>query len=131
MAHPHKLQTSSRLPFVARAMGAIFAGLFSGMVVSIGIGSALTALNTSMSPLVCPGDVIVPAWEYNVWAARHRGKLTLPDGPGLETRWICLNEASGEAHIAGYRTILTAGTVYGLILACVFFWGLSRIQQRE
>jgi hypothetical protein len=99
------------------AAGALVAGLFTGtIVVSIGIGSWATGLNTSMSPLVCPGDDIVPAWTYH-----PKGKPSLADGPALRTRWICVNRATGEAHIAGYRTIFTAGAVYGLLLAIGFF----------
>jgi len=96
---------------LARVAGVLAASFFAGVVVvSIGAGSALTSLNTIMSPLVCPGEVIVPAWEY-------RGPRKLAHGPDLATRWICVDETSHVAHVEGYRTIFTAGTVYGLIIA--------------
>jgi hypothetical protein len=83
--------------------------LFAGIVIiSIGFGTEFTFLNTVMSPLVCPGDKIVPAWKYD-------GSLEI-SGPDLRTRWICVNESTSEAHIAGYRTIFTAGTVYALLI---------------
>ena len=92
-------------------------GLFTGVVVlSIGVGSKLTVLNTAWAPLVCPGDDIVPAWEYHP----PKGKPALAHGPELGTRWICVNEETGEAHIAGYRTILTAGLGFAVIFTLVF-----------
>jgi hypothetical protein len=98
---------------LACAAGVLISALFTGtVVISIGVGSELTSVNTVMSPLVCPGDEIVPAWQY-------RGYPKLADGPALRTRWICVNKATGAAHVAGYRTIFTAGIVYGLILAVV------------
>lgn len=103
------------------AVAAVLAiGFFTGTIVlSIGVGGEVTALNTSMSPLVCPGDVIVPAWKY-------KGRPALAHGPELRTRWICVNEATGEAHVAGYRTIFTAGAVYALILSTIAFVILGR-----
>jgi hypothetical protein len=95
-------------------------GFFTGtLILSIGVGSEVTQLNTVMSPLVCPGDVIVPAWKY-------KGRPPLAHGPDLRTRWICVNEATGEAHVAGYRTIFTAGAVYALILSALGFVVMSR-----
>jgi hypothetical protein len=91
----------------------LVAALFTGtIVISIGVGSEFTSVNTVMSPLVCPGDEIVPAWHY-------RGSPRLADGPALRTRWICVNKRTGAAHVAGYRTIATAGIVYGLILSVI------------
>jgi len=91
-------------------IGLFIMSLFAGIVIiSIGFGSEFTFLNTVMSPLVCPGDKILPAWEY-------RGPQDLADGPDLRTRWICVNESTGDAHIAGYRTIFTAGMVYALLI---------------
>jgi hypothetical protein len=102
---------------LARVIGIVVASFFAGsVIVSIGVGSELTTLNTVMSPLVCAGDVIVPAWEY-------RGRPSLANGPALRTRWICVNEASGAARVEGYRTTLTAGAVYGLFIAIALgFW---------
>jgi len=101
------------------AAGVVAAGLFTGtIVVSIGVGSELTSINTVMSPLVCPGDDIVPAWKY-------RGRPALADGPALRTRWICVDE-HGRGHVAGYRTIVTAGVVYGLILSAIALFVLWR-----
>jgi hypothetical protein len=97
------------------AAGLLAAGLFTGtIVISIGVGSQFTSLNTVMSPLVCPGDDIVPAWKY-------RGRPALASGPDLRTRWICVDKA-GVGHVAGFRTIFTAGAVYGLILAALGFF---------
>jgi hypothetical protein len=104
---------TARQRIAAYVVGVVAAALFTGtIVVSIGIGTELTAINTVMSPLVCPGDRIVPAWEY-------RGRPQLASGPELRTRWICVDEASGRGHVAGYRTIFTAGAVYGLILSAI------------
>jgi hypothetical protein len=110
MKHHHKVPAGPASPawMLVRAIGFSF---FMGTVaMSIGAGSEFTALNTIMSPLVCPGDVIVASWEYS-------GPHHLSSGPDLSTRWICVNESTGEAHVAGFRTILTAGTVYGLLIA--------------
>lgn len=103
-----------RTPLLVLAV--FLVGLFTGVVVlSIGVGSKLTVLNTAWAPLVCPGDDIVPAWEYH-----PKGKPALAHGPELSTRWICVNEETGEAHIAGYRTILTAGLGFAVIFTLVF-----------
>jgi hypothetical protein len=102
------------------AAGVLIAGLFTGVVViSIGLGSEFTSINTVMSPLVCPGDDLVPAWRY-------RGRPKLADGPALRTRWICVDAATGDAHVAGYRTIATAGAIYGLILSAGALFALRR-----
>jgi hypothetical protein len=100
-------------------LGLLVVSLFVGIIIiSIGFGTEFTFLNTAMSPLVCPGDKIVPAWEYD-------GRLDLPAGPALRYRWICVNESTGEAHVAGYRTIFTAGTVYALLITgTVIFFSL-------
>jgi hypothetical protein len=96
-------------------VGVFLGALFTGtIVISIGIGSMATSLNTVMSPLVCPGDDIVPAWKYH-------DNPRLVDGPALRTRWICVNTSTGKAHVAGYRTIFTAGTVYAVILTIASF----------
>ena len=92
-------------------IGLLVVSLFAGVIIiSIGLGSEFTAINTVMSPLVCPGDKIVPAWEYD-------GPLDTGVGPDLRYRWICVNESTGEAHVAGYRTIFTAGAVYALLIS--------------
>jgi hypothetical protein len=99
--------------------------LFAGVIIiSIGVGTEVTALNTVMAPLVCPGDTIIPAWEY-------RGPQDLADGPDLRTRWICVNESTGEAHIAGYRTIFTAGTVYALLITGAVIVGTLQANKQK
>jgi len=91
-------------------LGLFVMSLFVGIVIiSIGVGTDFTPLNTVMAPLVCPGDKIIPAWKYE-------GSLDIGFGPDLRTRWICVNESTSAAHIAGYRTIFTAGTVYALLI---------------
>jgi len=104
-----------RTPLLIAAV--FLVGLFTGTVVlSIGVGSQLTILNTAWAPLVCPGEEIVPAWEYHP----PKGKPALAHGPELSTRWICVNAETGEAHVAGYRTILTAGLGFAVIFTLVF-----------
>lgn len=100
--------------------------LFAGIIViSIGIGTGVTGLNTVMAPLVCPGDKIVPVWKYE-------GPLYKGVGPDLRYRWICVNETTGEAHVAGYRTIFTAGTVYALLITgIVIVWTLQANKQKD
>jgi hypothetical protein len=101
-------------------LGVIVGCLFTGVVpISIGIGSEWTAVNTVMSPLVCPGDAIVPVWKY-------KRPTQFASGPDLRTRWLCVNEKTGAAHVAGYRTIFTAGAVYGAILALITLVALRR-----
>ncbi len=114
MRHGKDLEPASTAPSwtmrLGVALGLILACLFTGIVpIAIGLGSEWTAIDTVMSPLVCPGDVIIPVWTYK----RPR---QFASGPDLSTRWLCVNEKTGEAHVAGYRTIFTAGTVYGTIL---------------
>src|SRR5512138_2967127 len=104
-------------------LGLLVVSLFVGIIIiSIGLGSEFTFINTSMSPLVCPGDVIVPVWKYN-------GPLDTGVGPDLRYRWICVNETTGEAHVAGYQTIFTAGVVYALLISGVVIfrsWWIGR-----
>ena len=95
------------VPYIlALFLMSLFAGI---IIISIGFGTEFTPINTVMAPLVCPGDRIIPAWEY-------RGPLYTGVGPDLRYRWICVNESTGDAHVAGYRTIFTAGTVYALLI---------------
>ncbi|MEP7137544.1 MAG: hypothetical protein ABI904_21685 [Chloroflexota bacterium] len=107
-------------------IGLLVVSLFVGIIIiSIGFGTDFTPINTIMSPLVCPGDKIVPAWEY-------AGPLDLPAGPALRYRWICVNESTGEAHVAGYRTIFTAGAVYALLITGTVIarmWWVNRRDQ--
>ena len=57
--------------------------LFVGIIIiSIGFGTEFTPINMVMAPLVCPGDKIIPVWEY-------RGPLYTGLGPDLRYRWIC------------------------------------------
>jgi hypothetical protein len=106
-------------------VAAVFAvGLFTGtLVISIGVGSEFTGINTMMSPLVCPGDTIVPAWKYH-------GRPSLADGPELRTRWICVDESTHKAHVAGYRTIFTTGLVYAVLITLAFL-AVIWIRQRQ
>jgi len=99
---------------------ALFAGV---IIISIGIGTEFTSINTVMSPLVCPGDKIIPVWEY-------RGPLDTGVGPDLRYRWICVNESTGEAHVAGYRTIFTTGTVYALLITGIVVVGILRTNKQ-
>lgn len=107
-------------------LGLWVVSLFVGVVIiSIGFGTEFTFINTAMSPLVCPGDTIVPVWKYD-------GPLDTGVGPDLRYRWICVNESTGEAHVAGYRTIFTAGTVYALLISgmvIVRMWWVNRKTQ--
>ena len=106
---------------IAIVAATLVAGLFTGaIVVSIGIGSEVTSINTVLSPLVCPGDDIVPAWQY-------RGRPQLAHGPELRTRWICVDPDTGQGHVAGYRTIATAGVIYGLLLSAAALLVLRRL----
>jgi len=99
--------------------------LFAGVIIiSIGFGTDFTPLNTVMAPLVCPGDKIIPVWKY-------RGSLDTGVGPDLRYRWICVNESTDEAHVAGYRTIFTAGTVYALLITGVVIVGTLRANQQK
>ena len=105
-------------------LGLLVVSLFTGIIIiPIGFGSEFTFLNTVMSPLVCPGEKIVPAWEYD-------GPLDTGVGPELRTRWICVNESTGEAHIAGYRTIFTAGAVYALLITGMVILNLWRVNRQ-
>jgi len=97
-------------------MMSLFVGI---IIISIGLGTEFTFLNTVMAPLVCPGDKIVPVWKYD-------GPLDTGVGPDLRTRWICVNESAGEARIAGHRTILTAGTVYALLITIIALLSMRR-----
>ena len=91
----------------------LFCGVF---IISLGIGSEFTTVNTVMSPLVCGSQKIEVAWEYNV---AHPGQTF------FGSRWLCVNETTGTAQDASIKTTLISGVVYGLLLfAIVIFWGL-------
>ena len=91
----------------------LFCGVF---IISLGIGSEFTAVNTVMSPLVCGTQKIEVAWEYNV---AHPGKTF------FGSRWLCVDETSGAAQDASIKTTLISGLVYGLLIfAIVIFWML-------
>ena len=91
----------------------LFCGVF---IISLGIGSEFTTVNTVMSPLVCGSQKIEVAWEYNV---AHPGKTF------FGSRWLCVDETTGAAQDASIKTTLISGVVYGLLLfAIVIFWAL-------
>jgi len=52
-------------------------------------------------------------------------------GPDPYYRWICVNEAAGEAHVAGYRTIFTAGTVYALLITGMVIVGTLQANKQK
>ena len=91
----------------------VFCGVF---IISLGIGSEFTTVNTVMSPLVCGSQKIEVAWEYNV---AHPGKTF------FGSRWLCVDETTGAAQDASIKTTLISGLVYGLLIfAIVIVWGL-------
>ena len=78
--------------------------LFAGIIIiSIGIGSAFTPINTVMAPLVCPGDKIIPVWEY-------RGSLDTGVGPDLRYRWVCGLDHGNRVDPAPHRSSLLSPT---------------------
>jgi len=82
----------------------LFCGVF---IISLGIGSEATAINTVMSPLICGGGKLETAYEYNV------SKV----GPAVfGSRWVCVDEVSAVARDASLKTNLIAGSIYGLLL---------------
>jgi hypothetical protein len=91
----------------------LFCGVF---IISLGIGSEFTAVNTIMSPLVCGTEKMEVAWKYNV---AHPGQTF------FGSRWLCVDETSGAAQDASTKTTLISGVVYGLLIFAIFiFWGL-------
>ena len=91
----------------------LFCGIF---IISLGIGSEFTTVNTVMSPLVCGTGKIEVAWEYNV---AHPGHTF------FGSRWRCVDETTGDAQDASTKTTLISGIVYGLLIFAIFiFWWL-------
>ena len=91
----------------------LFCGVF---IISLGIGSEFTTVNTVMSPLVCGTEKIEVAWEYNV---AHPGHAF------FGSRWLCVDETTRAAQDASMKTTLISGVVYGLLIFAIFiFWGL-------
>ena len=91
----------------------LFCGVF---IISLGIGSEFTAVNTIMSPLVCGAQKIEVAWEYNV---AHPGQTF------FGSRWLCVDKTTGAARDASTKTILISGIVYGLLIFVAFItWWL-------
>ena len=89
----------------------LFFSLFCGVfIISLGIGSEFTAVNTIMSPLVCGGDKMEVAWQYNV---AHPGQTF------FGSRWLCVDETTGAAQDASTKTTLISGIVYGLIIFAI------------
>ena len=101
----------------------LFCGVF---IISLGIGSEFTTVNTIMSPLVCGTQKIEVAWEYNV---AHPGKTF------FGSRWLCVDETTGAARDASTKTTLISGVVYGLLIFAIFifwwFWMHRSSQNRQ
>ena len=98
----------------------LFCGFF---IISLGIGSEFTAVNTVMSPLVCGTERIEVASQYNV---AHPGKKF------FGSRWLCVDETTGAAQDASTKTNLISGAVYGLMLfAIVIAWWLWANRSRQ
>ena len=82
--------------------------LFCGIVIlSIGLGSDFTPINTVMGPVICGEGKLQAAWEYNV---SHPGKTH------YDSRWVCVDDTTGTALEASLKTNLVAGTIYGLLM---------------
>ena len=60
-----------------------------------------------MSPLVWGTEKMEVAWQYNV---AHSGNTFIGG------RWLCVDEATGNALAASTKTPLISGTVHGLII---------------
>ena len=91
----------------------LFCGVF---IISLGIGSEFTTVNTVMSPLVCGTEKVEAAWEYNV---AHPGHTF------FGSHWLCVDETTGAAQEASIKTTVISGVVYGLLIfAIVIFWWL-------
>ena len=86
----------------------LFCGVF---IISLGIGSEFTTVNTIMSPLVCGSEKVEVALEYNV---AHPGKTF------FGSRWLCVDETTGTARDASTKTILISGIIYGLLIFVAF-----------
>ena len=98
----------------------LFCGVF---IISLGIGSEFTTVNTVMSPLVCGIERIEVAWQYNV---AHPGKTF------FGSHWLCVDETTGAAQDASTKTNLISGLVYGLMLfAIVIAWWLWANRSRQ
>ena len=63
-----------------------------------------------MSPLVCGGDKMEVAWEYNV---AHPGHTF------FGSRCLCVDETTGAAQGAIMQTTLISGLVYGLLIFAI------------
>lgn len=90
----------------------LFCGVF---IISLGIGSEFTTVNTVMSPLVCGTEKVEVAWKYNV---AHPGQTF------FGSRWLCVDETTGAAQDASTKTTLISGIVYGLLIFAAFivYW---------
>ena len=86
--------------------------LFCGIVIiALGVGSEFTTVNTIMSPLVCGREKVEAAWKYNI---AHSGNTF------FNSRWLCVDETTGNAQDASIKTILISGVVYGLLIFTAF-----------
>ena len=104
-----KLDKSIIIFILVLLVFSLFSGIF---IISLGIGSEFTTVNTIMSPLVCGGEKLEVAWEYNV---AHPGKTF------FSSRWLCVDETTGAAQDASTKTTLISGVVYGLLIFAAFF----------
>src|SRR5688572_29637123 len=99
---------SSKKPIgiLAMILGGI--SLFLGIVViSVGLGSVVPAINKISGPIICGGDKV----EVGQFASNPR-----PGETYVSLSIACVNEQTGQSEVKTLPIILTSGFIYSLII---------------
>ncbi len=96
--------------------------LFVGIIIlSIGIGAAITPMQAISGPLVCGGKELELQKDYYSYK---------PGQSGYTITWSCVDEATGARDDQTFPVILASGVIYSLALFVIavvsIWWGAIR-----
>ncbi len=108
------------MPFKLLGLLILFGiSLFVGVVIlSIGIGSAITPMQAISAPLVCGENALELEKDYYSYK---------PGQSGYTITWYCVDEAAGTRQDRTFPVVLASGVIYSLVIfvlgVILFWWG--------
>jgi len=94
--------------------------MFAGIVIlSIGIGAAITPMQGISAPIVCGSDQLELEKQYYSYK---------PGQSGYTITWYCVERATGQKRDKTFPIILTSGVLYGVglfVISAAWLWAAS------
>lgn len=86
--------------------------MFCGIIIiAIGLGAAFPVIDNVAAPFVCGGKALQP--DQQSYSYRP-GEVT------TTVEWYCTDDKTGQQQSVDLQIILTAGSIYGLLLFAIF-----------